>query len=79
MPKNFATFSYGTTLTDAIALTEVTTTVDPAAVTTRMRAVTQTGFQLRLQEEEAADGPHTAETVSWIAIESGRPPGLERS
>ncbi|MEJ8561886.1 Hint domain-containing protein [Yoonia sp. GPGPB17] len=43
-----------------------TTTVDsdPSAITTA-------GFNLTLQEEEAEDGVHGAETIGWIAIQAG--------
>ena len=32
--------------------------------------ITSTGFDVSLQEEEA-EGPHTTETVGWIAVQSG--------
>lgn len=41
------------------------------AVTTRVRNVTASSFQVRLQEEEANDGTHAVETVHWIALEPG--------
>ena len=44
---------------------------DNAAVVARTRNLTATSFQVRLQEEEAADGIHANETVSWIAIGQG--------
>ena len=37
----------------------------------RLRNITQTSFQVRLQEEEAADGSHTREQIHFIAIEEG--------
>jgi len=40
------------------------------AVITRQRAVTPTGFDCRLQEEEAL-GPHATERVGYLAIEQG--------
>ena len=54
-----------------VVLSQTTTANDGAAVTTRMRNVSSSGFQVQLEEEEAADGTHGNETVSWIAIESG--------
>ena len=74
---NFASQSFGASLTDAIVLSEVTSVNDAAAVTTRTRAVSQDGFQIQIEEEGAADGAHVAETVSWIAIETGRGDGIE--
>lgn len=49
----------------------VTTTRENTAVTTRINNVTKTGFQLRIQEEQAADQVHVGEEVNWIAIEKG--------
>lgn len=54
-----------------IILSQVTTNNDQAAVVTRQRNATMQGFELRLSEEEAADGVHNNESVSWIAIEPG--------
>jgi hypothetical protein len=51
--------------------TSVQTDNDPAAVTTRIRNVTATGFQTALQEQEANALGHGTETVGWIAIELG--------
>ena len=42
-----------------------------ATVVTRMDDVTTDGFRVKLQEEEAADGRHSFETISWIAFEQG--------
>ncbi len=54
-----------------VVLTQVVKDADPAAVTTRVRNVTSTGFEVRLQEEEAADGVHGPAEVHFIAIEPG--------
>ena len=54
-----------------VVLTQVVTQSDNSAVVTRLRNVATTQFQLRLQEEEANDGSHPAESVAWIAIEKG--------
>ena len=37
----------------------------------RHQETDETGFRLRIQEDEGADGSHQPETVSWIAIEPG--------
>ena len=54
-PENvtFRDVSFGDSLEDAIVLTEVTSVNGPDAVTTRVRNVTDTGFQEQLEEEEA--------------------------
>jgi len=52
-------------------LTGVASQNDPAACVTRTRNLSATGFQIKVQEEEAADGVHSAETVAWVAVEQG--------
>lgn len=44
---------------------------DSAATTTRIRNVSTTGFDIRLQEEEDADDVHANETVHYVAFELG--------
>ena len=51
--------------------TTVNTNNELSAVTVRQRNAYSQGFELRLFEQEAADGQHLVENVSWIAIESG--------
>ncbi|MEM7587128.1 MAG: H-type lectin domain-containing protein [Acidobacteriota bacterium] len=41
------------------------------AAATRIRNVTTSSFQVRLQEEEANDGTHAVERVDWVAVEVG--------
>ena len=50
-----------------IVFSQCMTRAGPDPVVTRQRDVSPTGFDVRLQEEEAL-GPHVAETVGWIAI-----------
>lgn len=57
--------------TRPVVLTQVATFADTQAVTVRTRNVTGNGFEIRLQEEEAADGKHGTELVHWIAVEPG--------
>jgi PKD repeat protein len=52
-------------------LTGVASDNDPAACITRTRNLGTGSFQIKVQEEEAADGVHSSETVAWIAIEQG--------
>ena len=54
-----------------IVLAQTTTINENTAVTNRFRNVSVTGFQLKLQEEQASDFVHAGENVSWIAIEAG--------
>ncbi|MEO1258229.1 MAG: DNRLRE domain-containing protein [Bacteroidota bacterium] len=50
---------------------QVTTENEVSAVTVRVRNVTEEGFEMKLQEEEAADNTHAAEDVAWLALEPG--------
>lgn len=54
-----------------VVLTQVVSQNDAATVVPRLRNVSTTQFQLRLQEEEAADDHHAEESVAWLAIEAG--------
>ena len=51
--------------------TSVITNRDMSAVTVRQRNAYSQGFEMRLYEQQSADGLHLGEDVSWIAIESG--------
>jgi hypothetical protein len=54
-----------------VVLSQVMSANDPAAANTRQTAITATGFDVKLQEEQASDSLHGAETVGWIAVEPG--------
>jgi hypothetical protein len=54
-----------------VVLAQIATFADREAATTRIRNVTRTGFDVRLQEEEGNDGVHAFENVHWIAVEPG--------
>ncbi len=60
-----------------VVLVQVGSDAEPWAVAERLRNVTAAGFEVRLQEEEAADGQHAPETLHWIAIAAGPGPGRE--
>lgn len=55
-----------------VVLAQVASSNDLAPVTHRIRNVTSSGFQVRLQEEENADGVHALESVHFLAVEAGR-------
>ncbi len=57
--------------TTPLVFTQVVSTNDNAAVTTRIRNVSTAQFDLKLQEEDGADNNHIRENVAWIAIETG--------
>ena len=54
-----------------VVLTQIVSKNDAAAVVPRLRNVSTTQFQLKVQEEEAADDKHAEESVAWIAVEAG--------
>lgn len=74
---SFASQAFGSSLVNAVVLAEVTSANDAAAVTTRLQAVTANGFEVKIEEEEAADGVHSDEEVAWIAVEAGVGAGVE--
>ena len=54
-----------------VLLPQLASDIDPAAATARTSAVSQLGFEIRIDEEEAADGIHAPEEVHYLAIEPG--------
>lgn len=72
--ENWQTYSLGSAfdgLGAPIVFASVVTQADPATVTTRVRVNSNSEFEVRLQEEESADGVHGAEAISYFAIQSG--------
>ena len=58
--------------TTPLIFSQVISEEDPAVVTTRVRNISISQFELKLQEEEAnSTTPHAEEKVAWIAIEAG--------
>ena len=55
-----------------LVFTQVMTIRENVGVTTRHQSITPTGFEVRVQEEQAADRIHLAETIGWMAIMPGR-------
>ena len=71
---NVQTYSLGSAFNGSdspLVFASVVTYSDPSAVTPRLNAISNSSFQLRLQEEEGADGVHGGETVSFFAIQAG--------
>ena len=70
--ESFQTVSFGTSFASApLVLGQIVTDNDSAAVTERIRNIGNNSFQVQMQEEEAADGQHAAETINFVAIEVG--------
>ncbi|MDY7093606.1 MAG: trypsin-like peptidase domain-containing protein [Acidobacteriota bacterium] len=69
---NWTSVSFTQSFSSApVVLAQVATFNGSQAVVTRVRNVTASGFDIRLQEEEGNDGTHASETVHWIAVEQG--------
>jgi hypothetical protein len=58
--------------TAPVVVTALTTTTDPAPVTVRLRNVSATAMQVRLQEAAGSDQQHGLETLAYVAWEPGR-------
>jgi len=57
--------------TPPVVLTQVTTYHESSAVVTRVKGVARDSFNIRLQEEGAADSIHAGEQVAYLAIDTG--------
>ena len=55
-----------------LVLSTVASNNDSSAVTTRINSVSSTSFSMKLQEEELNNQIHAAESVSYIAISTGK-------
>jgi hypothetical protein len=78
----FVTQDFASTFeTLPVVLSQVQTANDSTAVVTRQKNVTETGFTVRLQEQEAFDRgserAHAPETVAYLAAEVAVGEGLE--
>ncbi len=56
--------------TAPVILVTPSTNVDATPVAAKVRNITTQGFEMRLREEEALDGLHGLESVSWVAVEA---------
>ncbi len=61
--------------TPPLVFVTVASNNDAATVSPQVRYVSNSGFQVRLMEEEGSDRLHVGEAVSWMAIEKGSVPG----
>ncbi len=66
------TFDNGQIIPNAVVVVMVNTENGGAAVTARVRNVTDTGFEYQIDEWDRADGAHPSETISWVAMQAGR-------
>ena len=67
----YATASFPSTFDSTpVVFSQSQTYIGPDPIVTRNRYVDSTGFDVRVQEDEA-NGPHTTETVGYIAMDQG--------
>jgi hypothetical protein len=67
---NWAPVSFGSIFTSIpITLSHCQMYNGHQAIVTRERNVSASGFEVRLQEEEANDGVHVNETIGYVAVE----------
>ncbi len=68
----WTTVTFATPFSSApVVVAQIATFNGPQSATTRIRNVTATSFEVRLQEEQGNDGTHANETVHYVAIETG--------
>lgn len=66
------TISFGSIFDSApVVLAQTTSENGTFAVSERIRSVGTNSFEIRLQEEEAADNIHAEESIGWLAIKTG--------
>ncbi len=63
--------SFSEALTDAIVVMGPVTNSDGEEALTRVRNITDTGFEFQIMEWEHQDGIHALESVGWMALERG--------
>ena len=68
---NFKQINLQLNLTNPVILTQSQTYNGAPAITTRQRP-SGNGFEVRLQEEQAADGIHGKESVGYVAVSQGQ-------
>ncbi len=61
--------------TTPVVFAQIVTKNDPTPIVTRLRNISTSQFQMRVQEEENEDGIHGVESISWIAMEQGEVAG----
>ncbi len=71
--SDFSSHTFGSAFVGTpIVLTTMASLNGAETVVPRLNNVSGTGFDLRVQEEEAADGVHVAETVNFLALLPGQ-------
>lgn len=68
---DWKTISFGKSFQNPVIILSDPTLKGGDPVTTRIRNITSTSCQIRLQESNYKDGPHTYETISYLIGEKG--------
>lgn len=70
-PNLWHSVEFDERIEDAIVVMGPVSNTGGAPVTIRVRNVTETGFEFKLEEWKYQDGIHATETVSWMALSEG--------
>ncbi|MEP1535160.1 MAG: cadherin-like domain-containing protein [Paracoccaceae bacterium] len=70
-PDQWHSVSFADSIENAVVVMGPVTTNDGDPVTTRVRNITDDGFEFQFDEYEYLDGIHAAETVGWLAVSEG--------
>lgn len=70
-PDQWHSVSFAQAITDAIVVMGPVSMGDGEAAITRVRNVTDTGFEFQIDEWNYQDGVHGTETVGWLAVSEG--------
>ena len=70
-PDQWHSVSFTEAIANAVVVLGPLSTNDPEQATTRVRNVTDTGFEFQIDEWDYLDGVHGAETLSWLAVSEG--------
>jgi hypothetical protein len=69
---SWQTVNFGRTFTTPVVVVGPLSRNDTASALVRIRNVTATGFEIRIQEWNYLDGKHAGEQVTYLAMEKGR-------
>ena len=70
-PGAWTSVAFSQALDDPSVVVGPLTTNDGSPATVRVRNVTDTGFEVQIDEWDYLDGIHAAEKLQWIALEAG--------
>ena len=71
LDHEWVTVQFQSEFTDPVVVATSATFNGGDGLSVRIRNITPQSFEVRLHEWDCSDGPHTTETLGWIAIERG--------